>query len=53
MHKYLMRGNEDVGARLLSLVATDRPEGNRVKLKCIKFHQNIGKCTFTVGMVRH
>lgn len=52
MHKYLMRGNEVVGAKLFSLVASNKTEGNGVKLKCTKFHQNIRKCSFTVGMVR-
>ena len=40
MDKYLVGGNDEDGARLLSVVPTDRTRGNGRQLKHIKFHLN-------------
>ncbi|KAK4820065.1 hypothetical protein QYF61_019007 [Mycteria americana] len=53
VYKYLMGGNEDEGAKLLSVVSTDRTRGKGHKLKHMKFLLNSRKRFFTVRMTEH
>lgn len=45
--EYLMRGNEDDGARLFSLVPSDRTRGSGHKLKQRELHLNTGNFFFS------
>ena len=40
VNKYLIEGNEDEGARLFSIVLTDRTRGSGHKLKHMRLHLN-------------
>ena len=52
MYKYLMGENEEKGARLFSVVLTDRTRGNGHKLKHTKFNLKTRIHFFTVRVVR-
>lgn len=51
--KYLMEENEDEGARLFSVVPTDRTRDNGHKLKDMKSRLNTRDCFLTMRVVKH
>jgi len=48
IYKYLDSGCQEDGARLFSVVPSDRTRGNRHKLKHRKFHLNVKKNFLTL-----
>jgi len=53
VYKYLKGGCKAVGARLFSVVPSDRTRGNGHKMKHARFPLNISKHFFTVGVTEH
>jgi len=53
VYKYLMRENEEEGARLFSVMPRDKTWGNGHKLKHMKLRLKIRKHFFTVRVVKH
>jgi len=52
-YKYLEGGCQEDGAKLFSVVPSDRTKGNRHKLKHHKFSLNMRKNFFTLRVTEH
>jgi len=52
-YKYLKGGCQEQGARLFSVVPSDRTRGNGHKMKHRKVHLNIRKNYFTLRVMEH
>lgn len=53
VYKYLMSGNNDKGARLFSVVLSDRKGGNVHKWRHTRLHLSTRTQAFTVRVVKH